>query len=130
MPKSKGGEEVPITVREMLRLAACAMMNFAFNVLAPVFSPAVGIVFAVGGIVFWILSLKQAASLRDRLVKHRVIAIAIAACLMALAIWTAQRSFSAYQRALQDYGCQTTGTATATGSGNIANTGCGNTFGK
>lgn len=124
------GEDIAFfTLRESVSLAATLMLNLACNIFAQHFSPRVGIRFALGGILCWLLSLILTALLRNRLTKHRVVAVVIAIFLLGFMVWTGFGSLRAYQRTItqkQDSGCENTGPATANGQGSIAISGCGN----
>ena len=127
MVKKKVGTNV-VTGGEIFRLAACSMLNLACNILAPFFSPLAGVLFAAGGVVCWLLSLGQAASIRKRLAERPVVAAIVIVALIVFAIWTTRDSFHAYRRVFSEYQqlpCHA-GPATATGIGNTAVSGCGN----
>lgn len=124
-----GKQTAVITGLEMLRLAACAMLNVACNILSSLFSPLAGIAFAIGGIVCWILSLKETAALRERLVKHKVVTLIAGTALIVLLTYTALGSYRAVRREWPTKGqapCGDTGPAVASGTGNVAISGCGN----
>jgi hypothetical protein len=117
------------TGRELSKIGAGCLLSIGCNVLAPYATPVWGVICVVTGIGLYLLSFREAASLRGQVKKHPLGAVVVGLLLAGILALTVQRSFTAVKRVLpsrQQSGCPSTGPATANGPGSIANSGCNN----
>jgi len=122
--------------RPFLKIVGCAALSLASNICAPLFLPAVGIGLALIALVCWVLSLYQAEQwIKSRVLNAPFTHAVVVVILVGLGTFTGKQALKSYQR---EWGSQSTpttqspcpsGSATATGNGNVVVSGCGNDVG-
>jgi len=120
------------TIRELSKAGAVGLLSVGCNILAPYLRPLHGAFLVSVGIALYLFSLKEAASLRAQARRHPFWAFATCLVLAGALIFTVRSSYRALEKlspAKQQSSCGSAGSAAATGTGNVAVSGCENSVG-